>query len=150
MENTETQNEKHVITADDIALNPELAAAGVKVGDEVNLPFSTPQDLEAGRVYSKAIAAGLSTEEALEAVKKFYAQPAMPNVGTPTEETAQAPEQVEESLGEKVVPSVEGVIYEGKTLSSARYVGENLVVRSIEGIEFTITPAQAKEAGFGL
>jgi len=140
-----------IVTAEDLALNPELAAVGVEVGDafgvaEVEIPAGsptpeqiTPEMREAGIDETTPI----MTREAVvaelgeEAVKKIEDEAV-----DATEEEPEVELEVstrDAAVLERIVPFVQGELYEGRQLIAAEWNGDKLVVENEDHVKFTLT-----------
>lgn len=108
--------EEHVITADDLAMNPDLVEAGVQEGDVIGFPAEVSDEEAAD------IVAGLVQEE-----------PQAPTKSVPVEEV---------EVIEKAIPSIVGREIAGKKIQSARWNADRLVVKDENGVEFTLSGAE--------
>lgn len=141
---------KHVITQEDLDLNPEMVAEGVKVGDEIDLPKPQTKEEIAQDVYNDAIAAGETEEEAEKQKQEILAEmnriehdilngiPEVPGDAQEAEggEVEEMPEEVPETVSESISETAEvaeeafenlsldvtGKTYNGKALKSATRV----------------------------
>lgn len=162
MDNNETVLEKHIVTQEDIDLNPD---GGLVLGDEIELPAPTDLDMKASEIHAAALAVGKTHEEALVEVDAFYKSQPMDGenavagiiaeisvaevkdmVGSTGEEAPKEPEApvegektVDQQVAEKLIPYVEGKLFEGKRLIAAEWSGEALIVRDENDVKYTLT-----------
>jgi len=148
--------ESVVVTQEMLDENPEMVDAGLKVGDTVEIPAPTENDMKAAEIHANAIAEGKTDEEATALVDAFYAsiqptQDASIQAPEPAEtgevDETPEPEVVEEipvaSFEQKVFGklsvSTEGRTYAGKDVIEARWDGEKLVIKDVDNVEFTLS-----------
>ncbi len=149
--------ESVVVTQEMLDENPEMVDAGLKVGDTVEIPAPTENDLKAAEIHANAIAEGKTDEEATALVDAFYAsiQPAQDASTVETTSTGGAPvdttpdvvedepvepvETDEQKVFEKLSVSTEGRTYAGKDVIEARWDGEKLVIKDVDNVEFTLS-----------
>lgn len=136
--------EKHVITQEDLDANPSLAEEEVKIGDEIDLPEATEEDLIASQIHADAIAAGKSDDEAFALVQEYYVKKQAEldasvagdtlsnNTEAPVEEVSSEESVVEESAS---FPAPEVKLYAGKRVAS--FNGVTLALESGEQMPFS-------------
>lgn len=113
------ENVEVVITEEDLELNPEMRDMGISPGDILGLPVDIQEDVYKEEETPDAV---VFTDEMVD--------DATEDVGEPTKLKID---------GKDLMFAVSGKVYEGKTISSARWNGEKLVLRTNENTEFTLS-----------